>query len=73
MLTQLLTVVMLSVISCCMSVCDLCDSADPVCKQAVEGGRVIGDARPRRCGRKTKETNSHRLSDQDSSRPLERR
>lgn len=58
MLTQRLTVVMLSVISCCMSVCDLCDSADPVCKQAVVGGRVIGDARPRQSRRKTKETKS---------------
>lgn len=65
MLTQRLTVVMLSVISCCMSVCDLCDSDDPVCKQAAEGGRVIGDARPRQSRRKTKEdeeTNSHQES-----------
>lgn len=55
MLTQQLTVVLLSVISCCMSVCDLRDS---VCKQAVGGGRVIGETRPRRFRRKMKETKS---------------
>lgn len=53
-----MTVVMLSVISCCVSVSDLCDSADPVCKHAVKGGRVIGDARPRQSRRKTKTTKS---------------
>lgn len=68
MLTQQLTVVMLSVISCCVSVCDLCDSA---CKQAAEGGWVIGDARPRQSRRETKETKSQTGSEDTQPVKLE--